>query len=160
MTSYALAMDVKSGFNGIPWGTECAKAFVGETWRPYRAFPVWDKKGQFLRLSFDEKDAARTPYALRHNPDEKTKFANFNLRSIHYGCGKTTGKFTFVVLRYTITSKDGIEARAEKMLGKPSRATSSGKIWDLPDLVVHCDQNTMLIFAKKYREPETGPDQQ
>lgn len=151
----AMAMDIHQGFNNIPWGATCDTVFQGEGWTKYRAYPLWNKDSQYLTLSMDEKDDAKTRYALRYNKDGKTKFENFSLRAVYYGCGKTSGKFAFVVMRFSLTSKAAIEARAEALYGKPTQVTVSTKAWDLPEFRVQLDQNTLIIFAKKFAEPGT-----
>ncbi|MFP5260015.1 MAG: hypothetical protein ACLGQH_13415 [Acidobacteriota bacterium] len=152
----ALAMDINKGFNDIPWGAECDAAFRGEGWMRYRAFPLWDNKAQYLTLSMDEKDAAKSKYTLRYDKDGKTKFEEFTLRAIYYGCGKTSGKFAFVAMRYSLTSKAKIEARVVALFGQPTRTTVAATIWDLPEFKVQMDQNTLIILARKYAEPGTG----
>ncbi|MHC1790114.1 hypothetical protein [Solidesulfovibrio sp.] len=151
----AMAMDIHQGFDTIPWGTACETAFRGEGWTKYRAYPLWDKKAQYLTLSMDEKDDAKTRYSLRYNKDGQTKFENFTLRAVYYGCGKTTGKFTFVAMRFSLTSRAQIEAKVESLFGQPTQTTVSTKAWDLPEFRVQMDQNTLIIFAKKFAEPGT-----
>lgn len=144
------AMDIRQGFRDIPWGAECAKTFNGDDWTVYKAYPLWEDANRILSLSLDEKDAEKTKYILHYNRTEQTDFEGFSLRTIYYGCGKTDGKFSLVIMRYSVTAIDKVAAKMKELLGEPSDANIVQRIWDLPDIYAQIDQNTLIIYSKKF----------
>lgn len=152
LAASAMAMDIRQGFRDIPWGADCAKAFSGDDWTVYKAFPLWEGKSRMLTLSFDEADAEKTKYVLHYNRNEETAYEGFNLRTVYYGCGKKDGKFGLIIMRYSVTAMDKVSAKMREVLGKPTQTNIAQQIWDLPEIYAQIDQNSLIIYSKKYGE--------
>ncbi len=146
----AMGMSIKEGFRDIPWGADCDKVFSGDDWTVYKAYPEWEGASRMLTLSFDEKDADKTKYVLHYNRNEETEFEGFSLRTVYYGCGKQNGKFALVIMRYSVTAMDQVSKKMREVLGNPTDSNIVQQIWDLPDIYAQIDQNSLIIYSKKY----------
>jgi hypothetical protein len=74
-----------------------------------------------------------------------------------YGCEKTTGRFSLVVLSHDLLAVPGLVRKATEKFGPPTQTTMIQTIWSQPDLYVQIDQVYMIIYDRRAGKPGGKP---
>jgi hypothetical protein len=96
--------------------------------------PVGESKGRFT---------------LHYNKDESPNFEGVPLSRAFYGCDKTSGRFSLMVLSHDLLSVPDLIKKTTALLGPPTQTTMIQTIWSLADLYVQIDQVYMIIYDKR-----------
>ncbi|MHC1712472.1 MAG: hypothetical protein AB9872_10005 [Solidesulfovibrio sp.] len=147
--SNALGTDLGQGFGKYQFGQSCQQLFKGPSFSIERARPVWDPKVQMFGLEYDPDKASDSKFILHYDKDEKPSFEGVPLGRVFYGCDKTTGRFSLVILSHDLLTVNQIVQKTTELLGEPTLTTMIQTIWALPELYVQIDQVYMIIYDRR-----------
>jgi hypothetical protein len=147
--SNALGTDLGQGFGKYRFGQSCQQLFKGPSFAIERARPVWDPTVQMFGLEYDPDKAADSKFILHYDKDEKPNFEGVPLGRVFYGCDKTTGRFSLVILSHDLLTVNQIVQKTTALLGEPTLTTMIQTIWSLPELYVQIDQVYMIIYDRR-----------
>lgn len=145
----AWGMDLHQGFGNLRWGQTCASTFAGPSWVVERASPIWDAKVQLFDLQYEPMGQETGRFVLHYNKDTTPNFEGVPLGRAFYGCDRTTGRFSLMVLSHDLLSVPPLIEKATALLGPPTKTTMIQTIWTLPDLYVQIDQVYMIIYDRR-----------
>lgn len=147
------AAESRHGFGKYRFGESCQKLFSGPSFAEEKARPVWDPKFQMFGLVHDPESYAKSQFVLRYDRDEKPNFEGVPLGRVYYGCNKTTGRFSLVVMSHDLLAVPKLVQKASERYGPPTMTTMIQTIWNLPDLYVQIDQVFMIIYDSRAGKP-------
>lgn len=145
----AQAMDLHKGFGQYAWGQSCQSIVKGPSWATERAQPVWDATVQMFGMEYVPVGESRGRFTLHYNKDETPRFEGVPLSRAFYGCDKTSGRFSLMVLAHDLLAVPDLIKKATALLGPPTQTTMIQTIWTLPDLYVQIDQVYMIIYDRR-----------
>ena len=149
----ASAASSRHVFGKYAFGESCQKLFSGPTFAEEKARPVWDPKYQMFGLVHDPEVTAQSRFTLHYDRDAKPNFEGVPLGRVYYGCDKTTGRFSLVVMSHDLLAVPGLVRKATESFGPPTMTTMIQTIWNLPDLYVQIDQVYMIIYDSRAGKP-------
>jgi len=145
----AWAVDLHQGFGKYKWGQSCQSFAKGPSWATERARPVWDPQVQMFNLEYVPAGESKGRFTLYYDKDESPNFEGVPLSRAFYGCDKTSGRLSLMVLSHDLLSVPQLIQKTAKLLGPPTQTTMIQTIWSLSDLYVQIDQVYMVIYDKR-----------
>ncbi|MGD9609828.1 MAG: hypothetical protein AB7U59_10495 [Desulfovibrionaceae bacterium] len=149
LAATAWAMDPRQGFGKYRWGQPCQSFVTGPAWAVERARPIWDPQVRAFGLEYEAGDTSKSRFVLHYNKDENPNFEGVPLGRAFYGCDRTTGKLSLMVLSHDLLAVPELIRKTTAFLGPPTQTTMVQTIWTMPELYVQIDQVYMILYDRR-----------
>ncbi len=137
--------DLSKGFDSYSWGDKCSKLFSGKGWVEERSRVVWAKDTKNLEIVYGDDSGE---YVLHRNITEKPARDAGGVLATWFGCRKSDGAFTFVLMRISLLKYKQLKSYMYQQLGDHTKKFGPTRTWDKDNLYIQLTQNMILIYHK------------